>query len=154
MSRAHRAGASASRRSRSAGIAMLEVAILLPVLLLILFAIIEFGLAFARFQVVTNASREGARAAGLFAAPCRDQDMLTRASTAIKRFEQSALVGAGELSFNLMGTCSTSTVTVTVSYAQRFPVVSSIIDSAPVTTLSHTTTEFNANSLRGSNTGS
>lgn len=44
------------------GTAILEFAIILPFLLLIVFGIIEFGLMFYNQQVITNASREGARA--------------------------------------------------------------------------------------------
>ena len=50
------------RKSR-AGQALAEFAIVLPVLLLIVFGIIEFSLAFRTFQVVTNSAREGARVA-------------------------------------------------------------------------------------------
>ena len=54
------------RHARSeSGIAMLETAIVIPVVALLLFALIEFGLAFARYQVVTNAAREGARMAAV-----------------------------------------------------------------------------------------
>jgi len=44
------------------GAAAVEFAILLPVLVLLLFGTIEFGLLLFNKQVITNASREGARA--------------------------------------------------------------------------------------------
>jgi len=44
------------------GAAVVEFAIVLPLLLVILFGIVEFGLLFYNKQVLTNASREGARA--------------------------------------------------------------------------------------------
>lgn len=40
---------------------MVEFAIILPVLILFLFGIVEFGLLLYNQQVITNASREGAR---------------------------------------------------------------------------------------------
>lgn len=43
------------------GASMVEFALVLPVLLLILFGIIEFGIIIYNQQVITNASREGAR---------------------------------------------------------------------------------------------
>jgi Flp pilus assembly protein TadG len=43
------------------GAAMVEFAIILPLLILLLFGIIEFGLLLFNKQVITNASREGAR---------------------------------------------------------------------------------------------
>ena len=44
------------------GAALVELAMVLPLLLLILVGIIELGLLFYNQQVLTNASREGARA--------------------------------------------------------------------------------------------
>jgi hypothetical protein len=46
---------------REEGAAAVEFALLLPLLLLILFGIIEFGLVLYNQEVITNASREGAR---------------------------------------------------------------------------------------------
>jgi Flp pilus assembly protein TadG len=43
------------------GASLVEFAIVLPLLLIVLFGIIEFGLIFYNQQVITNASREGAR---------------------------------------------------------------------------------------------
>ena len=54
-------------RSRSlgdrAGQALAEFTMVLPVLILLVFGIIEFGLAFRTHQIVTNSAREGARTA-------------------------------------------------------------------------------------------
>ena len=47
-------------RSES-GTSAVELALLLPVLMMILFGIIEFGMALYRQAILTNASREGAR---------------------------------------------------------------------------------------------
>ncbi|MBW2187820.1 MAG: pilus assembly protein [Deltaproteobacteria bacterium] len=44
------------------GAALVEFALVLPLLLLLLVGLIEFGLLFYNKQVLTNASREGARA--------------------------------------------------------------------------------------------
>jgi len=45
------------------GASAVEFAVLMPFLVLLVFGIIEFGLLFYNQQVITNASREGARAA-------------------------------------------------------------------------------------------
>ena len=50
------------------GAAMVELAIILPILLLVLFAIIEFGLIMYNKAMITNASREGARTGIVFRA--------------------------------------------------------------------------------------
>lgn len=49
------------RRSREGGQAVIELALTLPLLLLVLTGIIDFGFQFQRYEVVTNAAREGAR---------------------------------------------------------------------------------------------
>ena len=50
------------KRLRSeSGASAVEFALLLPVLMMILFGIIEFGMALYRQAILTNASREGAR---------------------------------------------------------------------------------------------
>ncbi len=43
------------------GSALVEFAVVLPLLLLILFGIFDFGFLFQKYEVVTNAAREGAR---------------------------------------------------------------------------------------------
>ena len=48
------------------GAAAIEFAIVLPVLLTILFGIVEFGLIMYNKAMITNASREGARQAALY----------------------------------------------------------------------------------------
>lgn len=55
---------------REEGAALVETALVVPVILLLLFAIFEMGLAFARYQVLSNASREVARIASLFDMDC------------------------------------------------------------------------------------
>jgi Flp pilus assembly protein TadG len=43
------------------GQAVIELALTLPLLLLIVMGVFDFGLMFQRFEIVTNAAREGAR---------------------------------------------------------------------------------------------
>jgi Flp pilus assembly protein TadG len=56
---------SASRRRSERGAAAVEFAILLPVLILLLFGIIEFSIAYNHAQGLHAAAREGARVASL-----------------------------------------------------------------------------------------
>jgi Flp pilus assembly protein TadG len=51
-----------SKKGAERGAALVELAIVLPFLLALLAGIVEFGLLFYNKQVITNASREGARA--------------------------------------------------------------------------------------------
>ena len=58
--------ASAFRRTGSdRGVALVETALTLPLVLLITIAAVEFGRAYQTWQVLTNAAREGARIAVL-----------------------------------------------------------------------------------------
>ena len=50
-------------RNRERGAAMVEAAIVTPILLLLMVGIFEIGRAFETWQVLTNAAREGARLA-------------------------------------------------------------------------------------------
>jgi len=50
-----------NKKSPERGAALVELALVLPLLLLILVGIVELGLLFYNQQVLTNASREGAR---------------------------------------------------------------------------------------------
>ena len=52
------------RRSES-GAEVIEFALTLPLLMLVVLGIIEFGFVFQQYEVVTNAAREGARIASL-----------------------------------------------------------------------------------------
>ena len=61
--RTRREGREARRGER--GQAIIELALTLPLLLLVLLGIFDFGLMFQRFEVVANAAREAARVAVL-----------------------------------------------------------------------------------------
>lgn len=53
------------RRKNDSGQAVVEFAVILPVLLMILFAILQFGIVFNNYIQVTAAAREGARKAAV-----------------------------------------------------------------------------------------
>ena len=61
--------AAVARRRRlspeAGGQALIEMALILPLLLLVIGGIMDFGFLFLRYEVVTNAAREGARVAVL-----------------------------------------------------------------------------------------
>jgi Flp pilus assembly protein TadG len=51
-----------TRRSlRERGAELIEFALILPLILVLIMGIFDFGLAFQRYEVITNAAREGAR---------------------------------------------------------------------------------------------
>jgi len=114
------------------GGAAVEFALILPLLIVLLFGIVEFGLLTYNKQIITNASREGARAGIVIRNPIRLTDAQIQA-VAIK-YAQKYLVtfGSGTLSFNpaitppeprsgaLLGT----NLTFTVEYPYDFLVLS------------------------------
>ena len=55
----------ANRLKSERGAELIEMALILPLLLLILVGISDFGFLFSRYEVLTNAAREGARLAVL-----------------------------------------------------------------------------------------
>jgi Flp pilus assembly protein TadG len=54
-------GSGKRRKRRERGQSLVETAVVLPILLLLLAAIIDFGRAFDAYIILTNAAREGAR---------------------------------------------------------------------------------------------
>jgi hypothetical protein len=78
-----------TRRRRQGGMAMLEFVFILPVLLLVLFSIVEFGLLFGRWQTLTNAAREGARTAVVFRKDCDATALQTEVRTIVKDYASS-----------------------------------------------------------------
>lgn len=70
------------------GQAMVEMAIVLPILLVILMGIFEFGRIFNTYLIMTNASREGARSAALGDS---DTDIIQRINNAIVDLDSTHL---------------------------------------------------------------
>jgi Flp pilus assembly protein TadG len=68
-----------ARRSNQRGQAVIELALTLPLLLLVVFGIIDFGFMFQRYESVTNAAREGARLGSLASAGYTAGDAHSRA---------------------------------------------------------------------------
>jgi Flp pilus assembly protein TadG len=64
------------KKSGQKGLAAVEFGLVLPIVVLILFGIFEFGMAFWRKQVLTAAVREGARAGIVATTPKKDKDYI------------------------------------------------------------------------------
>jgi Flp pilus assembly protein TadG len=111
------------RHRRDRGAAIIEVAITLPLLLLISVATFEFGRAFQTWQVLTNAAREGARLAIIAGSTdggviTRVQDYLT--SGAVPNPDTATVVI--DRTVVLSGSTGTAT-SVTVTYPFEFIVL-------------------------------
>jgi Flp pilus assembly protein TadG len=119
-----------SRRWRSeSGAELIEVALTLPLLLLVVLGIIEFGFVFQQYEVVTNAAREGARVAVLPGyvipddATARVNDYLNAAGLNAAL----ATVNATTLAPVLVGTNCMTPVQVTVAYPHPVPFIGGIM---------------------------
>jgi len=104
---------------------MIEMAITMPLLLLLSIGVFEFGRAFQCWQVLTNATREGARVASLpgtsdAAVTSRVQNYLDAGQL---QFAYSADVVVDRLGEISIGTDTASASTVTVSYPFEFIVL-------------------------------
>ena len=101
------------------GSELIELAIVMPILLLILAGIMDFAFLFQRWEVVTNAAREGARLGIL--AGYTDTDVRNRVqgylSSSGLTETPNILVASGPTT---VGTLTVQTVTVTVEYPSRF----------------------------------
>jgi hypothetical protein len=73
------------RRARGEdGAVLIEAAFVLPVLVLVVFGIIEFGFAFKDAQTVTSATRTGARVGATLARQASPNDYLTAVKAAVQ----------------------------------------------------------------------
>jgi Flp pilus assembly protein TadG len=114
IKRSRRASANrpAARARPRAGQAIVEFALVLPIFLLILCAILDFGVLLYSRMTVINSAREGARAVTLMAG--EGQPAIRAAA------DNRAKAAAGGLNVDTVTTCGTcqsgAFVTVTVSY--------------------------------------
>lgn len=76
-----------TNRASDSGASMAEFALLLPLLVMVLFGIIEFGIAFTKAQAIEAAAREGARLASIESSTVSDIE--TRVNEALTGISMS-----------------------------------------------------------------
>jgi Flp pilus assembly protein TadG len=119
---------------KNKGVSAVEFAIVLPILMIITFGIIEFGLLLFDKQVITNASREGARA-GIVAR----FDPNTGEPNPLSNGEINAIVNnyvgnhlvslGGATTPNTLVTRNGNDLTVTINYNYSFLVLPKFVTS-------------------------
>jgi Flp pilus assembly protein TadG len=114
-----------ARLKRDDGAALIEAAFTLPLMLFVCIGILEFGRAYQAWQVVTNASREGARIAVL--PGMDDTAVTTRVKTylsagALDKADVTAVVIQRNTTVSIGGTNTASASKVTVNYPFEFMV--------------------------------
>jgi Flp pilus assembly protein TadG len=117
---------SRTRWSDESGAELIEFALALPLLLLVGFGIIDFGRLFQRYEVITNAAREGARVAIL---PGYAQaDVVARVEQYLAASGLTAPHAAPSITVSpfAVGTLCTAVTSVTVTYPQTFSMVAGI----------------------------
>jgi Flp pilus assembly protein TadG len=110
------------RARRETGQSLVEFALVLPIFLLILMAIIDFGWAFRGYIVTTNAAREGARWAAIGAPATGDDGVIDRTvdrSSGILSADQ-VTVYCNDVETNLLSCKSGDTVRVEVDYEYHY----------------------------------
>jgi Flp pilus assembly protein TadG len=105
-----------------AGMAMLEAVIVLPVLMMLLFAILELGLALGRWQVLSNAAREGARRAVVYHPPgtCNASTVESEVDAAVTSYASVLGMSVTPGDVSLSGACAAGPATVSVAYTNQF----------------------------------
>jgi Flp pilus assembly protein TadG len=116
-----------SKRRRTAGSATVEMVFVLPLLLVLIFAIGEFGLAFARWQTMVNAVREGARVGIVFRTPCNAGAVDTLVQTTVDTYANS--MGIAPPLLTVTGSCTGTNTQLTVNAQSpyAFPLLSAFI---------------------------
>jgi Flp pilus assembly protein TadG len=101
------------------GAVAVEFALLLPVVLLILFGTIDFGMMMYGREIVTNAAREGARAGIVQGPPKRTSGEIT---TIANNYLTGTGVNQADVTFTPIGAglANPNTLTVTAQYNYNF----------------------------------
>jgi Flp pilus assembly protein TadG len=130
------------------GQAMVEFALILPLLLILIFGVIEFSILLYDKAVITNASREGARHG--IVAPATSRQTQTEIASVVSNYCASNLITFG-ISGNLNTTAPTAPtvsgttiafgipLTVTVNYTYSFFVLPKFIGNAGTLNMQATT---------------
>ena len=117
------------RRFRSErGAELVEFALVFPLLLLATLGIVDFGLMFQRYEVLTNAAREGARVSVLpgYNAP----DVIARVNQYLQATSLSAVTvttSVGAAQTVAVGASCIRVIPVTVSYVHQWAFVGGIM---------------------------
>ncbi|MEW6173491.1 MAG: TadE family protein [Bacillota bacterium] len=109
------------------GQATVELALILPILLLILFGIMEFGRIFSAYLIITNAAREGARQASIGADNAIIESSVYSAAYTLESSRLTIDISPFSKADRVTGV--TSTVTVGYSVYLVIPMISDIIQN-------------------------
>jgi Flp pilus assembly protein TadG len=105
--------------------AMVELVVVLPVLLLVLFAVLELGVLLGRWLTLSNAAREGVREAVLFRLVCDPAAVETAVKGRVKAYAGHLGVALADTDIEVEGEClpRDTTARVTVNLLHTFHVL-------------------------------
>lgn len=114
------------RRLQDSGASLAEFALVLPVLVMLVFGIVEFGIAFTKAQAIEAAAREGARLASIEASTYADVN--ARVNDALTGIPMSGPPTVGVTVDGAPSTCLNQpgkavTVTVSATHLINIPLV-------------------------------
>uniref|UniRef100_A0A7V4LBW8 Pilus assembly protein n=1 Tax=Desulfobacca acetoxidans TaxID=60893 RepID=A0A7V4LBW8_9BACT len=112
-----------SKPDRERGGSVAEFALLAPVFVVLLFGMVEFGLAMYAKGVITNASREGARLGVVYGTPRKTEaEIIARIREYLNK---AGFYATPEVTIDVTGEGGSSgtTLTVSVSYPYTFQVL-------------------------------
>jgi prepilin peptidase CpaA len=113
------------KRCDRRGMAMLEMVWVLPVLLVVMFAIAQFGLMFQRWITLSNAVREGARSLVVYREDCNAGAVSTVVRGRVETYAQAGGIDKSLLDIAIDGACDGSgtqgTVSASYDFALRIP---------------------------------
>jgi len=110
------------------GAELIEFALVFPLLLLVMFGIMDFGMLFQRYEVLTNAAREGARIAVLPGYAQADVTArVTQYLTASRMTAVPTLTFAAPQAVNVGGGACITLTGITVAYPYQYLFIGKII---------------------------
>src|SRR5262245_34328126 len=119
-------------RSES-GASAVEFALLLPLLMMVLFGVIEFGLALHQQSILTNASREGARLGIVQSIPAITNGQI---NAAIDTYLTGSGISPGNVTRSIVAGGATGTpVQVTLTLPYTYAVLPGFVSIAPTLNL-------------------
>jgi hypothetical protein len=88
--------------------ATVETVIVLPLLLMLLYGVVEMSLVFARWQALSNAAREGARTAIVFRSTCDKPTVEATVRQRVRDYTQPMGMTPTDAEIDVQGVCDPS----------------------------------------------
>ena len=125
-----------TNRAGEKGSELIELAIVMPILLLLLIGIVDFAFLFQRWEAVTNATREGARLASMGDAyAVADVEARVEDYLAASGLSATPTIAVDLATNEVVNSVNVDTVTVTVTYPSSFIFLPGSIDLTSVSVM-------------------